>query len=251
MIEEVTAKLILSEKPMKIKILGDSISHGCGCNGFAEDGEIIINDPVYGIRRSSKNCNCYANLLAKYMKEVCNAEVKNYAILGTDMDYGIKFFDELIDDDDDLILIVYGANNRHEFHDGTPHHTRESWMRGFMEKIRIMNEKLSKTNADYIFVSSPPENPDKDRALSETGYTRHFHMWDVHNMLLKGSVEYGYLFLPLYTLYMDYVKASGVDIVSLREYCPPYGSVHPNDAGHRVMFEQILKGLGLAEIPGI
>ena len=35
------SSLILSEKTVRIKLLGDSITHGVGGTGFAQDGEPI------------------------------------------------------------------------------------------------------------------------------------------------------------------------------------------------------------------
>jgi len=56
------SKIILSDKPVRIKLLGDSITHGYGGTGYAQNGENFVTT-----FRRNKDGYCWARLMADYL----------------------------------------------------------------------------------------------------------------------------------------------------------------------------------------
>ena len=251
---EIGAKLVLPDRPLRIKLLGDSITHGCGVPSFKEDGDLICSG--YPERRNTKGY-CWANLFAEYMRNTCGCEVVNNAICGTGIETAIDCFDELIDDEDDIVMIMYGANNRHEFFSaGTePSRTREQFMRSYLSQVAILREKLEKAGKDYVFLSGPSDSLHSEMTVKRyddtSGFVRHIHMWDIDTMLMKDSVENKYPFIPVYANMMRYFAYRGADPRDYREWVEPAGFVHLNEVGSRLVFRLVVEGLGHSLPPTI
>ena len=251
---EIGAKMVLPERPLRIKLLGDSITHGCGALSYKEDGDIICSE--FDHRRNTQGY-CWANLFAEYMKDVCGCEVVNNAVIGTGIQLPIKHFDELVEDEDDIVIIMYGANNRHEMFPpgGQPQHTREEFMRGFMEQVTVLREKLENAGKDYVFLSGPPASLRGDGSEIEiypnsgANMIRHFHMWDINNMLMKDSLMKEYPFIPIYAKVISFFENRGADPRDYREWSKPHGGIHLNEAGSRLVCRLVLEGLGLSIPP--
>ena len=86
-------------KSVKIKLLGDSITHGVGGTGFEQNGENII----WNYNRNPDGY-CWANLFRDYMLENYDCAVVNNACTGRDIEFIINNFNTLVDDEDDLVL---------------------------------------------------------------------------------------------------------------------------------------------------
>ena len=99
---------ILKSKPyIKVKLLGDSITHGVGGSGWEQNGELIVEGWY-----QSPDSYCWANLLRDYMLEKYGATVINKGCTGTKVEFIIDNFDSLVSDDDDIIICTIGTNNR-------------------------------------------------------------------------------------------------------------------------------------------
>ena len=61
---EVIKKILSVKKSARIKLLGDSITHGMGGTGFEQNGEVFIE----GFARNP-NGYCWANNFKKYIEE--------------------------------------------------------------------------------------------------------------------------------------------------------------------------------------
>ena len=107
---KVFSKVVLSDKKVKIKLLGDSITHGVGGTGFAQSGEPI----VAGFARNSDGF-CWAKLFKDYMEKQYNCEVVNNACTGRDIQFISHYFDQLVDKDDDIVICTIGTNNRQQY----------------------------------------------------------------------------------------------------------------------------------------
>ena len=92
----VKQKLALG-RHIRIKLLGDSITHGVGGTGFEMDGEEIC----CGVRRNP-NGYCWAKTFKEYMEEKYDCTVVNNGIGGITIEFIIEHFDELVDEQDDL-----------------------------------------------------------------------------------------------------------------------------------------------------
>lgn len=116
---QITIDTVLSnfrgkDRTCRIKLLGDSITHGVGGTGFSQNGEPIVD----GFARNPDGY-CWANLLRHHLEQSGKYTVVNNACTGTTIEFVISNFDVLVDADDDLILCAIGTNNRHQlFSDG-------------------------------------------------------------------------------------------------------------------------------------
>ena len=88
-------RVVLSEKKLRIKLLGDSITHGVGGTGFNQNG-VRINETF----ARNPDGFCWAKLLKEHMESQYNCEVVNNGCTGTSIEYVIAHFDELVDPED-------------------------------------------------------------------------------------------------------------------------------------------------------
>ena len=75
----------------RIKLLGDSITHGVGGAGFMQDGEHIVAE-----FSRNKNGFCWAKLFREYLLEKYGCEVVNNACTGTNIQFVIENFETLV-----------------------------------------------------------------------------------------------------------------------------------------------------------
>lgn len=233
-IVKIFSKVILSYKPLQIKLLGDSITHGMGGTGFETDGELIAE----GVRRNP-NGYCWGNLFAKYMQEQYGCKVVNNGCSGTTSSFVLEFFDQLVEEDDDIIICTIGTNNRHQFLQDGPIRNRQEHMELFYRDILAMNEKFKNTGKDYIFVANIPASAENEKDGED--YIRLCHMNDIQDLYTKASIECGFPLISLYHLFLDYCETHGITVDSLLA-----DGLHPNDAGYDVIYRLLMKEFGLA-----
>ena len=150
-IVKIFSKVVLARNTVKIKLLGDSITHGVGGSGFAQDGEGFIE----GFARNTKGY-CWANNFKERMESRYNCKVVNNACTGTAIEFVIKNFDTLVDDDDDIILCTIGTNNRHQSFKYAPKRTKEEHMELFYQNILKLAAMFKEAKKDVIFVANIP-----------------------------------------------------------------------------------------------
>ena len=136
---KVISKVILSDRTVKIKLLGDSITHGVGGTGFNQNGEPIVN----GFARN-KNGYCWAKKFKEYMESQFDCVVNNNACTGTDIEFIISNFSRLVDEEDDIIICTIGTNNRHQMIDETPIHTKSEHKEIFYSNIVKLHAMFKK-----------------------------------------------------------------------------------------------------------
>ena len=90
-IKEIMSILKSSENKVKIKLLGDSITHGVGGIGFQQSGSPIVK----GYARNPDG-HCWANTLKNYLESNYNCELTNNACTGTRIEFIIENLNELI-----------------------------------------------------------------------------------------------------------------------------------------------------------
>ncbi len=227
-------KKVLSKGHIRIKLLGDSITHGLGGVGFEQDGEPIVE----GFARNP-NGYCWAKLFKDYMKEKYGAEVINNACTGTDIQFIIKHFDALVDESDDIIICAIGTNNRNYYNgqwDHTP--TREEYGRAFYNHILDLYDMTEKAGKEIIFIANTPVLPRRE----EDGPTwiMLLHMDDINAIYKKASEKAGFPLISLYELFNEYVDTTDVDPETLY-----WDGGHPSDRGYDVIFKLLTKELKL------
>lgn len=231
---KITTKLILPDHTVRIKLLGDSITHGVGGSGFQQGGEPI----TAGFARNP-NGYCWANLFRDHMESQYDCKVINNACTGTNIEFILHHFNELVAEDDDIILCTIGTNNRHQyFHTGEKHTIREH-QEQFYRNILALHKKFREAGKDVIFIANIPASAANEKDGPD--YWRIFHMNDVHDLYLKASVECEFPMISLYKAFFEYCDEQKVSIDSLLA-----DGLHPNDEGYHVMFRLLMKELGLA-----
>ena len=233
-VAKVISKVILSDKKIKIKLLGDSITHGVGGSGFAQNGEPI----VAGFARNPDGF-CWAKLFKDYMEEHYNCEVVNNACTGRDIQFIRRYFEQLVDTDDDIVICTIGTNNRQQYFRTGERIPKTEYMSRFYNEIISLHGQFKAAGKDVIFVANIPAsvNNEKDGA----DYWRVFHMNDVNDMYLKASIECDFPFISMYNAFLNYCEIKDIALNSLLR-----DGLHPNDEGYKVMFKLIMDELGLA-----
>lgn len=218
-------------KPVRIKLLGDSITHGVGGTGFAQNGDPIID----GYSRNPDGY-CWANMFKAYMEEHYDCVVNNNACTGTKIEFVLDHFNKLVDECDDLIICMIGTNNRHQYFKDSPKHTKEEHLEEFYRNIIKLHQRFVATGKYVIFVAGIPASSENEKDGED--YWRLFHMEDVCALYKKASKEQGFPLLCLYDMFLDYCNTNKISVNSLL-----YDGLHPNDIGYNVMFTLIKRAL--------
>ena len=227
--------VILSDKPMRIKLLGDSITHGVGGTGWKQEGEHIVTE-----FHRSPNGYCWAKLFKDYMESHYNCTVVNNGCTGTRIEFITEHFDELVDDEDDLILCTIGTNNRHHRYEWGERPTREAHMRLTYGRMLALYEKFAAKGKAVVFVANIPAAPKSEQ--DGEGYWRILHMSDIQDLWVKASLACDFPLICLYTEFKNYCSARGIAYEDLLG-----DGLHPNDRGYDVMFSILMEQLGLAK----
>ena len=230
---KVFSKVILSDKPVRVKLLGDSITHGVGGTGFEQNGVQIVE----GWNRNPDGY-CWAKQFKEHLEKRYGCVVINNGCTGTTIEFVLEHFDKLVEEEDDIVLCTIGTNNRHQMKDNLPIHTRREHMEIFYQNILALNERLKASGKGYVLVANIPANAENEKDSPD--YYRLFHMNDVCDLYTKAAGECGFPLIRLYPLFLNYCKANGVTLDSLL-----LDGLHPNDKGHDVIFSLLLEELGL------
>ena len=229
-----TLKNLLKNKTnIKIKLLGDSITHGVGGSGWEQNGEPIVTGWA-----QSPDSYCWATLFRDYMAQKYGASVVNKACTGTCIEFIINNFNTLVDEDDDLIICTIGTNNRNQY-DITPESVRitpEELSERFFGNVNKLNEMIGEKGVPVIFMANIPASQSNEQDGKE--YWRIIHMCDINDIYKKASRELGIEVISLYDLFTQYCDDNSVVVDSL--LCD---GLHPNDEGYKVMFDLLVKAM--------
>lgn len=230
--KELFLNTIREKKPLRIKLLGDSITHGVGGTGWAMVGEPIVED-----FKRSPDSFCWAKLFRDYMKEKYDAEVINNGCTGTTIQFIIEHFETLVSADDDLVICTIGTNNRHRNKDLGERPSREEWGKVFYDAVLQLNAMFEEKGKSVIFVANLPAAQGNE-ADGET-YYRILHMDDINEIYKRAREKAGFALISMYDLVASYVKEKGILVDAL--LCD---GLHPSDEGYKVMFSLLCEALG-------
>jgi len=233
-VAKIMSKVILAEKNIKIKLLGDSITHGVGGTGFEQNGEHIVNE-----FSRNKDGYCWAKLFKDYMEEQYDCTVTNNACTGTKIEFIIENFETLVDKDDDIVICTIGTNNRHQYFDKGPKKSVAEHKEIFYNNIIKLNNMFKEANIDVIFVCNIPAPAANEKDGAD--YWRIIHMNDINDIYTKAAIECGFPFISMYQRFLEYCDLKEITVDSLIA-----DGLHPNDEGYEVMFKLLLPELGLA-----
>ena len=219
------------KKNIRIKLLGDSITHGVGGSGFEQNGAPITE----GFARNPKGY-CWAKRFKEHMEESYGCTVINNACTGTRIEFIIKNFETLVDAEDELIICTIGTNNRQFYFCDGEKPTREELGRRFFENIKTLYGLFEKAGKKVIFMANIPASAANEQDGAE--YWRILHMEDINEIYKAASDKLGFPFISMYELFSAYCDKNGIAVDSL--LCD---GLHPNDNGYDVMFELLTEEL--------
>ena len=217
----------------KIKLLGDSITHGAGGTNWDQNGDVIIEGWA-----ESPNGFSWANLFRDYMKAKYGAAVVNKACSGTDIDFICKYFSQLVDPDDDLIVCTIGTNNRHRYFDGGEKPDRDAFLKELYDQIKRMYYLFENTGIPTIFVANIPASEENEH--DGVNYWRILHMSDISDCYKKLGRECGANVLSLYDLFSDYCREKHCCVDTFLA-----DGLHPNDQGYQLIFDLLVKAFAV------
>lgn len=220
-----------AKKPVHIKLIGDSITHGSGGTGFAQNGEPIVD----GYARNPDGY-CWANMFRSYMEAHYDCIVTNNACSGTKIEFVLQHFDTLVEEQDDLVICAIGTNNRNQYFVHGPKRSADEYLEEFYQNILKLHQRFLAAGKKVIFIANIPASAENEK--DGVNYWRLFHMDDVCRSYEKASQICGFLLIPLYRLFLDYCTDNEIAVDSLLS-----DGLHPNDAGYDVIFMLIKKAL--------
>lgn len=219
----------------KIVLGGDSITHGVGGSGFAQNGDVIIGATSKSAEfKRNPNGYCWANLFKDYIETNYNATVVNNGCTGTHSAWWDEFKAQVIPPDADLFILTVGTNDRNNTaYTGT---TRAEQLANYYTHIKSIVEYCHENGTKVILCSCLPAtaaNEEQDIHLAS--------VFEFNGVLQRVASEFDMDYLNLYNAIFFKLLDKGEELAT---YLPD--GLHPNNEMHRMLFYEYLKGFGLA-----
>lgn len=232
------SQIVLSDKPVRIKLLGDSITHGYGGTGYAQNGENFVTD-----FRRNKDGYCWASLMAEHLAGRYGCQVINNGCSGVSIPFLIEHFHTLVEDGDDIVICTIGTNDRAQYKKDGPQPTRDGRLAKIYGDMQQLAALFRKAGKPVIFVANIPAIWETEEGTFNSGldFWRPVHMHDIHDLWVKLCCEKDLPLVDLYTAMTDYCDARSIPLNDLLA-----DGLHPNDRGYEVMFCLLMKELGIA-----
>ena len=175
--------VLFSGKKFRVKLLGDSITHGLGGTGFEQNGEPIAE----GFKRNP-NGYCWAKQFKEYLESHFPCEVTNNACTGTDIQFILRNFDTLVSPDDDFILCAIGTNNRHQRFETGERRTPEEHGKILYDNIGILHQKIKDLGIPVVFVANTPAAAGSEQDGPD--FWRILHMPDIVEIYKRAAAAF-------------------------------------------------------------
>lgn len=219
----ILADLIFATETKKIKLIGDSITHGMGSSDFVASTD--ESDYLYSVYSTDCYRNygvkCWAGMLKTYLENKFDCSVTNNGASGSKVEHLVANWDSIVSADDDIIICMIGTNDR------------GNSLSTIYQSVVALYKKAQANNQKIIFMSAPPTSIE-----NETQFTA-CHMEDIDNLYnyVNSALNVGYI--SIYKSFLNYCREHNITIDSLLA-----DGLHPNDTGYQLMFEIVLEALG-------
>lgn len=205
-----TIKILTEKKPLKIALLGDSISTGCNASGWAK---VAPHQPAY-------QDLLVLNLEAAHGGKVTLA---NFAVGGTNTEWGVANIGKVIDAKPDLVILAFGMNDSA----GRP---AKEYQANIQKMIAAV--KKAQPEAEIILVATMLGNKDWVALKQE--------LFPQYRDALASLGEPGIALADMTSIWAEFLKQKqDWDLTG-------NGVNHPNDFGHRI-YTQVLSALLIRE----
>lgn len=216
----------------KVKVIGDSVSVGQGATGAGVTNNVMFVD-TNGITQYFPNNTSkgYVNLLRGFLnRQYPNIVVENWSVGGKSVKWGHANRTSLVQEDEDVVFINYGMNDRVE---SQTIETFEYYEEAFLEYVDA--------RSNVMIVMGPQPAQEYTDGVLNSPYLRDVR--EINKSIEKICVAKGYIFISHYDLFFEYMKNSGSSFDSLIEV----GGSHPIDAGHELIWKNIQEKLHLKD----
>ena len=208
-----TLQKLKRKQPLKIALLGDSISTGCNASGWSKSAP--FQPP-------------YQDLLVLHLKAVYGGEVTltNFAVGGTDTPWGRTMIAKVAAEQPDLILLAFGMN---DIPGGRPAAEYQANIQAMMDDARKLQPE-----AEFILVASMLGNKDWTIMRQE--------LFLPYRDALAQLCRTGVALADMTSIWTEFLKyKQDWDLTG-------NGVNHPNDFGHRI-YAQVLSALLIPKFP--
>ena len=227
-IDDVFQGLSDNSKTTKIVLAGDSITHGVGGTGFAQDGEAINAS-------FSRNPSgyCWAKLFKEYIESNYNATVTNNGCTGTWSWYWDSNKATLIPADTDIVILTIGTNDRNNRQDGDTH---DIVLNRYYTYVSSVVDYCIRNGIKIVLCSPIPAT-----AANEAEENKLAHCYELNAVIQRIAAEHNMEYANLYNEIFYHVMDNELDLAELM----PDG-LHPGDAMYKLMFYKYMKLFRLA-----
>lgn len=216
---------------IKIKIIGDSLAAGAGESQENRTDEVIITTDrqVYKRRYGT---NSWSALFEKYLKDKFpKCSVVNNGCGGITSAEVRDHLSELYSDDDDIIILMLGTNDR-KVEDG---------MNILFENLTYLVRFFKKKGKKIIMMSITPST-----VQNECYANRLYHNEDVNNIIECVAQNENVFLVNNFNYIQDYLLFTGktIEDIMMQENCMNDG-LHPTDFVQELIFRNLMQNIGL------
>lgn len=209
---------------MKIKIIGDSIAAGVGSSELIDTNEIIFKDEASVFYKRIAP-NSWWGLLEKCLKNK-NIKIENLGCGGAYTYQILEHFKELINEEDDMIFILTGLNDR----------KRNNGLEELYNNLTQIINKIKEQNKKIILLTPPPSTKENENYLN-----RIYHTDEIVKIIKKVSINEKVILIDIYQYINDYLNNNNIKIedITYGEGCKNDG-LHPGDKLQKLMYEKVI-----------
>lgn len=221
---------LLQKQNVRINIIGDSIAAGVGSTDGYKTEQLIFEDNKPFFRRVAPNS--WWGLLEAYLKNKNSALTVINNGCGGAYSYQIKnHLNEMISEDDDIIFMLMGVNDRKR-KDGMTELKKNS--------ERVLDELISRGKIVVVLTPNPSVHS------NEYYENRLYHTDEVVEILREVVKDRCVQFIDLYQYILNYLKDHNQKIDDIIFNPDGVGDgLHPGDFVQKLMFDKIIDELGI------
>jgi lysophospholipase L1-like esterase len=155
------------------------------------------------------------------------ASVINYGLSGYRSDTILNIVSNLIESDDDIVIMQLGTNDRGV----NPIADYKRYMRKIFRTALGINP-----NIKIILMSASPTS-------ATTENQKLYSMYEIDKAIKELALEMNVEYISNYMGFLQYMEYTDASIDSLLA-----DGLHPNDTGHKIMYRNIIKNLGIGYV---
>lgn len=216
---------------IKVNVIGDSIAAGAGASDSTKSNEKIITTKKNTYCRRYSNKSWYG-LFEEYIKDKFpKCSIVNNGCGGITSSEVREYIGELYSDDDDLIILQIGGNDR----------KIENGMNILFDNITHIVRYFKEKNKKIILMTGIPST-----VQNESFPNRLYHNEDVNNIVQCVAQNEDIFLVDNYNYVQDYLLFTGrtIEDIMIQENCMNDG-LHPSDFVHELIYRNLMKSIGL------